>query len=67
MSDEKSWQFKSLTKRNSFGRLTDEKSYEVVPSRNHFVSDINGRFYKVDSIALIGSESNDNEQTIQDF
>jgi hypothetical protein len=67
ISDDKSWQFKSLTKRNSFGRLTEEKSYEIAPSKHHFVSDINGRFYKVDSIPLICSETNDNEQTLQDF
>jgi hypothetical protein len=29
--------------------------YEIAPSRNRFVSDIDGSFYKVDSIPLINN------------
>ena len=51
--DDKSWQFKSSTKRASIADDPNEKSYELMPSRSRFMSEIDGKFTKVESISLV--------------
>jgi hypothetical protein len=56
--EDKSWQFKSLTRRESFMNKMEQKMYEVIPSRNRFDSDIDQR-HKASIPLLINHKSED--------